>query len=248
MKQLLITTVLIISSFICQAQIKLISEQTYDAGALYGYMNGGSELYKEYEFQTLTVQELEVDGQVLKFECFEMARPIMAFGIFSVNTYQCQSDVNKLLPHSCASDYQLQAAYGNWYLSIINNSGQKAAQAAANKVLRNFINNHSIQNDSLLPKHIGQLHPDRIMYMNGLLAMENRAAQWTDVYQQLGINDCFILQWKASKASVLVIKADNHMKNKSIAKNSLMKVKKGVAYIALKGYDDDFIKQLFKQL
>ncbi|MBR8538206.1 hypothetical protein KDU71_21725 [Carboxylicivirga sediminis] len=248
MTRLFIIASFIISATFCHAQIKVTFEQTYDAGALYGYMNGGSELYKEYQFQKLTVQELEVDGQELKFECFEMASPSLAFGIFSVNVYQCHSAENNLLPHLCATDYQLQAVYGNRYLSIINNTGSSDAQKAAEKVLHSFMENTPENHDPLLPKYITQLNPDNIMYMNGMLAMENRAAQWTGLYQQLELNSCYILKWKTSKVSVMVFQADKKSISDLADENYLVKQKKGAAYVAPKGYDDAFINQLFKTL
>jgi hypothetical protein len=211
-------------------------------------MNGGSELYKEYQFQKLSVQELEVDGQELKFECFEMATPNLAFGIFSVNVYQCQSAENSLLPHLCSTDYQLQAVYGNKYLSIINNTGSMDAQKAAEKVLLSFMKNNPQQDEILLPKYITQLNPDNVMYMNGVLAMENRAAQWTGLYQQLKLNSCYILKWKTSKASVIVFEADKNSMNDLADESYMVKQKKAIVYVALKGYDDAFINQLFKTL
>ncbi|MBS2209787.1 hypothetical protein KEM09_00120 [Carboxylicivirga mesophila] len=248
MTRLFIIASFIISATFCHAQIKVTSEQTYDAGALYGYMNGGSELYKEYQFQKLTVQELEIEGQELKFECFEMATPILAYGIFSVNVYQCQSAENSLLPYLCATDYQLQAVYGNKYLSIINNTGSSDAQKVAEKILHSFMENNHEKHDALLPKCITRLKADQVMYMNGMLAMENRAAQWTELYQQLELHNCYIIKWKASIVSVMVFQADKKSINDFADESYLVKQKKSVAYIAIKGYDDAFINQLFKTL
>lgn len=248
MSRLLVTLLSIITCTIASAQIKVTSEQTYDEGALYGYMNGGSELYKEYQFQKLTVQELEVDGQELKFECFEMASPLMAFGIFSVNVYQCHSTDSHLSVYVCQSDYQLQAVCGNKYLSVINYTGKTDAQKAADKLMLNFINSNHEQTDEQQPKYIKQLNADRVMYMNGLLSVENRAAQWADIYKQLELNSCFILQWHASKVSVMVFTDDYKMPVNNLGDYYLLKVKEGIVYIAIKGYNDNFIEELFKTL
>ena len=195
------------------AQHPVLSEQTYDAGALYGYMNGGSELYNEYNFKNLTVKELNIGGQTLKFECYEMDSPISAYGIFSVNVFKSKAYDRLIIPEVSISDYQLQAVCGNHYISIINTSGDVAAQNAARDILKNFCEHNTPTDFYEVPSYVNVLNPERVFYINGQLALENRADSWLDFYKQLGIKSCYIVKLKDTSSSVMIYStetADRH--------------------------------------
>lgn len=101
--------------------------RTFTETSLYGYINGGAELYLEYGFDTLVVTEMEVDGNALKLEVYRMKDPEAAFGIFSVSRFRCNGGP-QLTKHFCRSAYQLQFCKGSYYVSIINDTGSEADQ------------------------------------------------------------------------------------------------------------------------
>ena len=68
--------------------------------SLYGYINGGAELYLEYGFDTLIVTEMTVEGNDLKLEVYRMKDPEAAFGIFSVSRFRCNGAQNRDRDHS----------------------------------------------------------------------------------------------------------------------------------------------------
>jgi len=101
--------------------------RTFTESSLYGYINGGAELYLEYGFDTLIVTELTVEGNDLKIEVYRMKDPEAAFGIFSVSRFRCNTG-EQLTEHFCRSAYQLQFCKGPYYISIINDTGSEADQ------------------------------------------------------------------------------------------------------------------------
>lgn len=114
-------------------------ERNFEGDALYGYMNGGSDLFFEYGFVSLNVLEVKFEGFDYTVETYTMADDYAAFGIYSIHIFKpLRVDsllcANGLGGFDCLSKYQLQAAYGNRYFSIVFNAGPLAA-AGAQKLL-----------------------------------------------------------------------------------------------------------------
>jgi len=114
--------------------------RTFTETSLYGYINGGAELYLEYGFDTLLVTELVIDGSDIKAEMYRMKDAEAAFGIFSVSRFRCNGG-EKLTEHLCRSAYQLQFCKGPYYVSIINDTGNEADQQRSAVLARLIIEN-----------------------------------------------------------------------------------------------------------
>lgn len=107
--------------------LKITKTTHYDGTSLYGYINGGSSLYFEYGFDRLTVQEIDLQGEKLTVEYYRMKSSPAAFGIWSINTFQCESADPKGMT-DCQNPYQLQLNHGHYYISVVNQSGNTRAQ------------------------------------------------------------------------------------------------------------------------
>jgi hypothetical protein len=119
---------LFISHTLSEVQgIESSGSRTFTETSLYGYINGGAELYLEYGFDTLIVAELVSDGRDIKVEAYRMKDPEAAFGIFSVSRFRCNGGP-RLTQHICRSAYQVQFAKGPYYVSIVNDTGTEADQ------------------------------------------------------------------------------------------------------------------------
>lgn len=121
-----------------QEREEILKCRDFQGTALYGYMNGGSDLYYEYGFENLRVTELEFtfpgeEGRPVTekytIERYKTATPAGAFGLYSVH-------VNKFLHRDmygldCLTRYQLQACLADIYLSIVfENPTERAKQGA----------------------------------------------------------------------------------------------------------------------
>jgi hypothetical protein len=89
----------------------------YEGSGLFGYMDGGAELYKEYGFEHLMVQEVKIDEQVFRVEIFRMHDSLRAFGIFSISRAQCPGD-DSTARYWCRVSGQVQCATGPFFLRI----------------------------------------------------------------------------------------------------------------------------------
>ena len=113
--------------------------ETYEGAALAGYMNGGAELYREYGFVRLTVQEIRLPGgEDLTAETYLMTSPLAAYGIFSISRHAC-GDRDTAFTYSCSGPYQIQCAAGAWFVRIMNGTGSPGAQAASRMLLRAYV-------------------------------------------------------------------------------------------------------------
>jgi hypothetical protein len=113
--------------------IEITKTRIFNAESLYGYIDGGAELYLEYGFDTLVVTEIVSGEKDIKVESYRMKDDEAAFGIFSVSRFRCNGGP-KLTEHLCRSAYQLQFCKGKYYVSIINDTGTDAEQKTANEI------------------------------------------------------------------------------------------------------------------
>ncbi len=120
--------------------------ECFDGESLWGYMNGGADIYLEYGFDILRVEEFSDEDESIKLELFKMDDPISAFGIYSIKTFKCQqSDVTATI--DCLNPFQYQLIYGEYYIQLINESGSEKAQ-------QDMVNLAKILLEKLEPKEL----------------------------------------------------------------------------------------------
>jgi len=100
----------------------VLRNETFTGGSLWGYMNGGADIYLEYGFDILRVEEFSREDENIKLELFKMDDPVSAFGIYSIKTFRCR-DKDVIARPDCLNPYQYQLAYGNYYIQLVNESG-----------------------------------------------------------------------------------------------------------------------------
>jgi hypothetical protein len=113
--------------------LTVLSARTFNGKSLFGYIDGGAELYLEYGFSLVTVSDMEYMGGRYKTEIYKMNGPEEAFGIFSVSKYKCAGSP-ALATYTCQTKYQLQICKGPYYISIINRTGTKSDSVASVKI------------------------------------------------------------------------------------------------------------------
>lgn len=86
------------------------SPQEYSGDALYEYINGGAEIYHDYGFKQVVVQDFkDRNGNSISLEIFEMEDTESAFGIY---TFKTRSEDKKV---PLGSDGQLSDYYLNFW-------------------------------------------------------------------------------------------------------------------------------------
>lgn len=154
------------------SDVEIVSENYYDGKSLWGYMNGGADLYLEYGFEGLLVQEVKIKGITVKCEMYKMVDPLSAFGIFSVQRHNCKTLAGYNTIH-CTNKYQVQIVKGDYYLSVINSGGTPSEQATsilAAQELDSLITNSEIA----FPEHPYFKHKwEKLIFLKGEISLSN---------------------------------------------------------------------------
>ena len=157
--------------------LDIIKEAEYTQESLFGYMNGGAELYLEYGFEKLQVSELKYKGHDLKIEIYKMESPAMAFGIYSVNIFRCDIQ-NEDDGFFCQTDYQVQLCRGEYYVNIINIDGSGEGKEIAVKLSAELVKTNNSDSFSI-NEYLGDIEPEgnikSIKLLAGRLSLENNA-------------------------------------------------------------------------
>ena len=113
-------------------------ERVFTGTGLYGFMNGGADLYLEYGVKKLTTRDLVYMGESYTLDIYEMPTPEDAYGIYSVHTFRCmQADIDDEI--NCLSTYQFQTVKANLYVSLVFTSGSTKAKENAKSVIQHYI-------------------------------------------------------------------------------------------------------------
>jgi len=156
---------------------KLIRRTSFDGNSLWGYINGGADLYLEYGFENIIVHDIEFRGKPVRFDLYRMKDPNAAFGIFSVYSFACDS-LSGPGQFNCGTRWQLQAVKGNYYLSAILSAGTRDEYIYASQIAEALLSNiEAISFEPGAPFLPGVFStiPGRKKFCRGMLGIENGA-------------------------------------------------------------------------
>lgn len=217
MKKLL-SLIFLAVSMVCYSQIPegfpLISKsdlpdaeflpaRNFTGESLFGYMNGGAELYREYGIIGAVITEFDLNSRHYKCEVFKMNGPEEAFGIFSVSKFKCIG-MPDLADFACQTRYQLQTCKGQYYINIINKSGTVADSVTSleiGKILTGRINESSADLSAFIPDINAEDLKHNAVLVKGKLGLMNGAAAWEDYFKD--INGYCTLILKTEEKTIL---------------------------------------------
>ncbi len=109
---------------------RILRTESYQGRSLSGYMNGGAELFHEYGFVALSMQEVSVAGAgEITVEIFRMSSPRAAYGIYSVSRHGC-AGADTATGAVCEGAYQIQGTAREHYIRIQSGTDTPAARSA----------------------------------------------------------------------------------------------------------------------
>lgn len=182
------------------------SPRHFTGESLFGYMNGGAELYREYGITDAVITEFDLKDGHYKCEVFKMTGPEEAFGIYSVSKYRCLS-LPPVSPFACQTRYQLQICKGTYYISIINKRGSYAdslVSLKAGEILAGRINDPSADLAPFIPDvNRAELDHNAVL-AKGKLGLMNGATDWEDFFRD--ITGYYTLIYTAKEKSILSVR------------------------------------------
>jgi len=165
--------------------LKIEKESVFDGTSLYGYIDGGSTLYFEYGFERLTVQEVVFQDQKINIEYFRMKSCKGAFGIYSINTFQCQAKDRQGMI-DCENPYQFQLFAGHHYISVVNATGTAAARSASLALVGKLKEVIPAEEGLLLPEQIrnrAEQLTGSVKYIRGELGLQNGLPDFSNYFE-----------------------------------------------------------------
>ena len=175
---------------ITEDQLKVKRERDFRGEALYGFMNGGSELFLEYGFNNLKALEIEYRGEDFSIEIYQMGSPENAFGIYSQHTFRC-NPADEKFSFDCSSPGQFQVASGDIYLSVVSEKRGEGYQQAAFELAELFINKFSSKEYLNFPqfvtqyKTVGEKHSNSVKFAKGPIALSNSLSEYMSLFENV---------------------------------------------------------------
>jgi hypothetical protein len=150
--------------------------QEFAGEDLYAYIDGGAEIYQEYGFRRVVVQDYkDATGRSVSLEIFEMAAPDAAFGIYTFK----RSGKGQSVPLGAGGD--LEDYYLNFwkgrYLVTLTGFDEAPETLAGLQAIARVVDSRII-GDGEIPGLVGilpeeGLRPGRVKYIKGLLGLNN---------------------------------------------------------------------------
>ena len=174
-----------------------VTQSGYFGGnALFGYMNGGAELYREYGFVDLTVQELQIGNHQLLVELFRMRDSLAAFGIFSVFRGECSGE-DTTAAYWCSSSGQVLCATGCYFFRVQRLTGEAEGTGLAKTISLRLLRLLPDSGFILLPwcptSPKTQTWQRNAIVVYGPLGLQNSFPDWIDPLEPGGYNSITIV-------------------------------------------------------
>jgi len=152
-----------------------VETKYFNGNSLWGYINGGADLYLEYGFNKLTVHQFKLNKEVIKIEIYEMLSNEAAFGIFSISRSKCL-DTFLSTQFYCINQFHIQIAIGIYYISIINETGKDSTLKFCVKLAENFIsqiNDKGLRLNGILKNKLIRSNIKDLKLFKGELGLQN---------------------------------------------------------------------------
>jgi hypothetical protein len=189
---------------------KFHSSRTFNGTSLFGYIDGGAELYLEYGFLVVSVTEITFMDGNYKTEIYKMNGPEEAFGIFSVSKYRYQ-DMPSLSKFTCRTKYQLQICKGPYYISIINDAGTRSDSIGSlriGKIITDKIKDEEIDLSGYLKDIPLETLQSECFLAKGRLGIVDGSPDLEDYFQ--GITGYTAVILKSAENKIISVKFDSN--------------------------------------
>lgn len=117
-----ISPAIILNKLELPGMIKVSPVQTYVGDSLYEYIDGGAELYHQYNFKDVSTIELKYNDIELIADIYRFDAPIDAYGLYSIQRPEVRPDVSSAVAFGVegyASETSLDFVKGAYLVKLI---------------------------------------------------------------------------------------------------------------------------------
>jgi hypothetical protein len=150
--------------------------QQYKGENLYEYINGGAEIYHEYGFKQVVVQDyINEKGKSISVEIFEMASPASAYGIYTFKT-DAKGKRISVGSHAQLADYYMNFWKGSFLVTLTGFDETEETRIGLLQIAKNISSKITVRGDkphivSLLLEE--DLKDQSLKYFTGYLGLRN---------------------------------------------------------------------------
>ncbi|MCK4464178.1 MAG: hypothetical protein KAU83_00580 [Bacteroidales bacterium] len=226
-----------------------INNRIYEGSSLWGYINGGADIYLEYGFDKVLVQDINRNEKNYKIDIYFMEDSTAAFGIFSVSQFLCKND-NSLCQWYCSTPYHIQMACGNKYISIINEKGSKESYQFSKKLADILIDKYNTGNyflPGLFNHDELKKHQNQVKLIKGPLGLQNGFPEWSDKFENIEKKKLWIMPVKTEGGDLnlaLVEFPDRQVLHRFYDHNNIRSNNSGFIHIVQNNSNQIFIWEL----
>jgi hypothetical protein len=207
----------------------------YDGNSLWGYIDGGADLYLEYGFTNVAVQEVKHKGEVFKIEIWHMKNKEAAFGLYSTLCYKCSNFFN-LDRMSCETQYQISTLDGPYVINIINTKGNKEAQDYSKYLTKKLMIINELENAEL-PKLFTKLYfsadLNNLKLIVGKLGFQNIYPSFSKYFEELTDYKVYLLNIEKDTTLISQMTFKNEKDKKQFLSNFKMKTDDKIYYYSV---------------
>jgi hypothetical protein len=197
---------------------KILRTRIFDGNSLWGYIDGGADIYLEYGFEKLIAQGIELNKSNFKVEIYKMKDAEAAFGIFSVS-HRNSNAAEKISKYSCATKHQAQFALSKFYVSVVNENGTSQEQEAAlslAKLISKKLKGQAVVLPRLFRNGIYSEHKDLLKFVRGNLGIQKAMPEWEGLFDEIKNYSMFVLPLDVNDGYVNVAQIDFQNKKEKI--------------------------------
>lgn len=166
-------------------QLRINRQEVFNSSELWGLINGGADLYFEYGFDKLLLQEISIGTEQFRIEIYHMLDEPAAFGIYSVSVHRC-NEMGRLYVNDCLNPYQVQMTLGNIYASIINYTGTESARETSVEIAGKLIRGIQFEGQNI--NYFSQSESGKKIFTRiyrGILGIQNGNSKWLELFEGL---------------------------------------------------------------
>ncbi|MHC1708490.1 MAG: DUF6599 family protein [Bacteroidales bacterium] len=163
----------------------IAAQRQYNDSSLWGYHNGGADLFLEYGFKQLTHQEIVFRSLLVKADIYEMTDSAAAFGLFSISAFKCK-ERDVLNTFDCIDPKQLQFAAGKYYVSITNIRGDSTAYHSTLELAGRLLKKQDFKLYEPPPLFQSALlagYQNDLKVIFGPLGLQNAYPDWSELFE-----------------------------------------------------------------
>lgn len=181
-------------------------ERVFTGDGLYGFMNGGADLFLEYGVKSLINRDISYKNEDFTIDIYEMPTPEDAFGIYSMHIFRCrQADTLDMI--DCFSPYQMLAVIGNFYISIVYPSGSSHAQTIAAELIPIYVSAENNIAPDFPAKFVSVLPlSGNLKYLRGPLSVSSASSDLASVLQDVTYDHVWFTGDRKNKSYQAVIR------------------------------------------